>query len=139
MRTGRSELANRHLSLILALGFLQIWTCPSFARSIALLRPRHKHYQSRRFTYIKMDGSGFGADVYEAWRRRTGPTEPSENIVSDRQGLSTSPRPKASQMALSRRTPGNVEAMQPAKTYQNCSGGLRLFSHKVDRIKGFLS
>jgi hypothetical protein len=47
--------------------------------------------------------------------------EPAENTASDRLGLSSSPRPKTPQMAVSRRTPGNAEAVRPAKTYQNCS------------------
>jgi hypothetical protein len=54
--------------------------------------------------------------------KNRGPTEPAENIVSDRLVLSTSLRPKTPQMTVSRGTPGNAEAVQPA---QNLSELLR--------------
>ena len=42
-------------------------------------------------------------------------TEPAESIVSEHLSLSTSPRPKTPQMTVSRGTPGNAEAVQPAQ------------------------
>jgi hypothetical protein len=56
-----------------------------------------------------------------------------QNMVSDRLGLSTSPRPKTPQMAETLRLSNLPNPIRTAPV------GLRLFSRKVDRTKGFLS
>jgi hypothetical protein len=65
-----------------------------------------------------------------------GPTKPAENIVSDRLGLSTSPSPKTSQMAVSRGTPGNAGAVQPAQNQIHTPSAATLSPTKEELATG---